>query len=182
LTHLDRPRLVQGFSGFLTPLASIVPPAVPDYVPSTAASAASPDARSATVREAPPGDPIVRRLGAALSDQLDAGARDKQGVITIIHRTYLLPVPSAWISTVLPETSSSWFRYKLSRTYSLSNDPVSRMDIYAVLEQWALNHHLLIPLASTTISYAIKPSVSNLEVTGLGLMPANGTWNTVQVG
>jgi hypothetical protein len=113
---------------------------------------------------------------------LKRGAGGTSEDITITRKTYLLPVPAVWLSMVLPRTTSPWFRYKLASASALTNDPVGRMEVYSTLEQWALNRHLIVPLASASVGYIIKPSVSNLEVTAMGLMPANGTWNTVQVG
>lgn len=179
---LDREKLLSTFAGALTPLDSIVPPAVPDYVPSGGTTTGSGLSGPAAVGVSPRPDSVLRRLRAALAAQLQPSAGTAPDPITIVAQTYLLPVPGVWLSMVLPRTASPWFRYELRSASTLTNDPVSRMSVYSTLEQWALNHHLVVPLASANVGYVVKPSVSNLEVTAVGLMPANGSWNTVQVG
>jgi hypothetical protein len=179
---LDRTRLVQRFSGALTPLSSIVPPAVPDYVPPSGSTTGQAASGAVTVRSSGGRDPMLRQLAAALAAQMKSRATDPPGDAVVTRRTYLLPVPGVWLSMILSRTSSSWFRRNLDETSNLTNDPVSRMNIYGKIEQWALNRHLVVPLASASVGYAIKPSVSGLQVTAFGLMPDNGNWNTVQVG
>ncbi len=178
---LDRTRLVQGFSGALTPLTSVVPPTVPDYVPATVSSAASDTGPDIAIHPADSRDPVLRQLSTALSAQFASGSRDSSDVAIVTRHTYLLPVPGVWLSMVLPHTSSVWFRHDLEATSNLTNDPVRRMSIYSKIEQWALNKRFVVPLANTSVGYAVKPSVSGLQVTAFGLMPDNGSWNTVQV-
>lgn len=178
----DRQRLVQQFAGALTPLTSIVPPAVPDYVAATVPqeTPSSPLAAD-TIRLDQTRNSVLYRLGRALSSQMRKGVGARAHAVTVVQETYLLPVPGVWLSMILPRTSSRWFRHTLRETSNLTNDPVSRMSIYSTLEQWALAKQFVIPLANSSIGYAIKPAVSGLQVTALGLMPDNGIWNTVQV-
>lgn len=179
--ELDRTRLVQHFYGALSPLTSVVPPAVPDYVPPSGPTPVSDASFNVTVRPARKSDPELRRLTAALAAQIHTGSGAPSVAATVVRRTYLLPVPGVWLSMILPHTASVWFRHNLDETSNLTNDPVSRMNIYSKIEEWALTKRFVIPLASASVGYAIKPAVSGLQVTAFGLMPDNGTWSTVQV-
>jgi ABC-type oligopeptide transport system substrate-binding subunit len=182
LDAVNRTLLVTPFHGALTPLNSIVPPAVPDYVPATVPDNGPTGGRAPAIQVPRRSDSVLRRLGAGLKAAATGSGADPAESATVIERTYLLPVPAVWLSMVSTLTASHWFKRRLAETSSLTNDPVSRMDVYGVLEQWALKRHLVVPLASSTVGYVVKPSVSGLQVTALGLMPDNGTWNTVQVG
>lgn len=178
--NLNRVRLLQGFSGSLLPLSSIVPPAVPDYVPLTPNGDGGGRAGPARVQIGDRTDPVGQKLHEALMRLVRHGKRRDPPAV-LVRRTYLLPVPSVWLSMPLASTPPAWYGRDISGAAGLTNDPVHRMDTYSTLERWALKHRLIIPLANAAVAYAVKPSVSGLQVTPLGLMPDNGTWNTVQV-
>lgn len=183
--RLNRSRLLRGLEPLLSPLNAIVPPAVPDYVPSGATRSAGDPQSQAPVHVLMPkaSDPTVRRLGNNLARQWNQGsARGGPSVSArLFHSSFTLPSPDVWLRLVLPRTDSPWYRYELSTAGRLTNDPVTRMAIYQTCERWALNRGLLVPLASGTVSYLIKPSVQGLQVTPLGIMPDNDDWQSVQV-
>jgi ABC-type oligopeptide transport system substrate-binding subunit len=101
--------------------------------------------------------------------------------LRLIHVWHSLPDPSLWLRLVLPHTTSTWYRRLLARAATLTNDPVTRMETYSRCETWALQQGLIIPLASGNVAYLIKPYVQNLQVTPMGLMPANNSWAAVSV-
>lgn len=178
--ELNRDVLVQRVSPAILPLSSIVPPAVPDYV-------------SSPPQLDPPGSAVrvgVIRIsrGNAMESALRGTLMRQWGPLTpstthlrLIHVWRSLPDPSLWLRLVLPQTNSTWYRHLLAHAGTLTNDPVTRMATYSRCETWALQQGLIIPLASGSVAYLIKPSVQNLQVTPAGLMPANNSWATVSV-
>jgi hypothetical protein len=166
----------------LSPLASIVPPAIPDYVGSSLSSdnSAQTDLAGIKVMLSGQGDPLAQALGAALQRQWPV-RRDIQTRIRVIHVTYQLPDPGKWLLTALLQTHSRWFRNLIAQADALTNDPVSRMNLYAEGESWALQRGLLIPLASGSVGFLIRPSVQSLQVTPTGIMPENNNWSLVSV-
>jgi hypothetical protein len=179
---IDRARVVARVGPSLTSLDAIVPPAVPDYVSSPPSLGGEEGERlpALAVQVVPRSDPVAQALGRALSASAGQQGTDPLHV-RLIHARYLLPDPGLWLRLVLPETHSRWFRSLLPAADRLSNDPVTRMDAYSRLETWALERGLIVPLATASVNYVIKPAVQNLEVTPAGLMPENGSWATVSV-
>lgn len=186
---LDRDRLVRDAGFALSPLNTIVPPTVPDYVsspPNLPDDPTSPPVR--TVRITAPRDPVARAVARALARQWPTAAggsrlnrRSNEPDVTVVRASYVLPDPGVWLRLVLPQTRSSWYRASLRHADLLTNDPVSRMDIYDQCERWALEKGFVVPLASSSLGYLIKPAVQSLQVTPLGIMPENDNWSTVDV-
>lgn len=178
--ELNRDALVRRTGPALLPLASIVPPAVPDYV-------SSPLQFRAGVPRTRAG-PIHVRRGNVMESSLRRALTRQWGPLApsgtslrLIHVWRSLPDPSLWLRLVSAETTSTWYRHLLAHAATLTNDPVTRMAIYSRCETWALQQGLIIPLASGNVAYLIKPYVQNLQVTPLGLMPANNSWTAVSV-
>jgi ABC-type oligopeptide transport system substrate-binding subunit len=183
---LDRDKLAQQTTPMLSPLSSIVPPAVPDYVaappgvdPVLSADGA-PIIPKVDMRVDQPGDWALSTLRQALYRQWPAGHRRGIG-IRLVHIHLMLPDPSVWLRLVLPQTKSHWYRAILARSATLTLDPVSRMNAYSQEENWALQQALIIPLASGNIAYLIKSAVQNLQVTPVGLLPENNNWALVDI-
>jgi ABC-type transport system substrate-binding protein len=178
--HLDRDALVATTSPSLSALDAIVPPAVPDYVASAPATPAT--ASPARLRPIEltfsHHDPALAAIAGALRSQWPvlSAARDR---VELIHQSFELPDPGRWLLTALPRTGSRWFRSVLAQANRLTNDPVSRMNLYSEGEDWALQQNLVVPLASGSISYLIRSTVQNLLVTPIGLMPQNNTWSLI---
>jgi ABC-type transport system substrate-binding protein len=183
---LDRDKLVQQSTPMLSPLSSIVPPAVPDYVaappsvdPVLSADGA-PVVPKADIQLDRPGDWVLSMLREALYRQWPAG--HGRGIsIRLVHVRLTLPDPGVWLRLVLPQTKSRWYRAILARSASLTLDPVSRMNAYSQEENWALQQGYVIPLAGGNIAYLIKSAVQNLQVAPLGLMPENNNWALVDI-
>jgi hypothetical protein len=182
--QLDRDLLLQDAFPELSPLDAIVPSAVPDYnaSPPTLDSAGAPTtaAPGADIEPVTSRDPIASALGRALSRQWH-GSRHAAPTVHVVHETSLLPDPSVWLRAVLPQTRSHWFRAILARSDELTGDPITRMNGYSQIEDWALQTGLIIPLASGNLAYLIKPTVENVQVTSLGIMPENNDWSTASV-
>jgi ABC-type transport system substrate-binding protein len=182
---LNRARLIQGLQPSLIALTAVVPPAVPDYVPATSPqSTADPGAGAAMHLQvaAPRGVTGQRLRDALLREWRAIRVPDATPTrVRVVHATDLLPTPDVWLKRLASRTSSPWYRYELREAGQLTNDPVARMGIYQVCEEWALGHGLVIPIASGTVSYLIKPSVQDLQVTPLGIMPDNNSWQAVSV-
>jgi hypothetical protein len=53
------------------------------------------------------------------------------------------------------------------------------MNLYGEAEQWALSQGFVVPLASGSIGYLVRPTVQNLLVTPVGIMPQNNNWTLV---
>lgn len=185
---LDRGKLLDELHAWtpaLSELSSIVPPAVPDYqasppsVDGSSLSTGSSPAIRIRTSTAPAGDPLADMMAAALSRQWPEG-RDGTPV-QILHMSYILPDPGRWLHIVLNTTSSSWFRDTLVHAQQLTNDPVTRMNLYGDGENWAISKGLVIPLASGTTAFLIRPAVESLQVTPLGIMPENNNWSLVSV-
>jgi ABC-type transport system substrate-binding protein len=178
--RLSRDALVRRTSPALTPLPSIVPPAVPDYISSPPQFGTGVSRGHASSIAISRGNPTERALRRALMRQW--GPLTPSGTtVRVIHVWHSLPDPSLWLHLVTPETASTWYRHLLARAGTLTNDPVTRMATYSRCETWALQQGLIIPLASGNIAYLIKPYVQNLQVTPMGLMPANNSWAAVSV-
>jgi ABC-type oligopeptide transport system substrate-binding subunit len=177
---LDRTAVLQKLEPALAPLAGIVPPAVPDYV-SSAPGDSSTHAVTLKVVGSPTGDPVAARLSRAIRAS-ETGPAKRVIPVRIIHVRNSLPDPGVWLGLLWDQSSSRWYRRSLGHAASLTNDPVSRMDLYSRVEDWALQRGLLLPLASGTVAYLVKSSVQSLQVTPLGLMPDNNNWSTVTVG
>jgi len=183
---LDRDKLAQQTTPELSPLSSIVPPAVPDYVaaPPTVDPVLSADGApvipKADLQVSQHGDWMLSRLRQALSRQWPAAHGHGIG-IRLVHIHLMLPDPSIWLRLVLPQTKSHWYRAILARSATLTLDPVSRMNAYIQDENWALQQAFIIPLASGNIAYLIKSAVQNLQVTPLGLLPENNNWALVDI-
>jgi hypothetical protein len=128
---------------------------------------------------------MVARALAHQWSTTHAGSRLSKGSdqpdVTVVHATYMLPDPGVWLRLVLPQTGSRWYRDALAHARRLTNDPVTRMDIYDQCERWAIGKGFIIPLASSSLGYLIKPSVQSLQVTPLGIMPENNNWSLVDV-
>ncbi len=176
--NLNRTALVNVAWPELAPMDSIVPPAVPDYVP--APPQLSPAAIDPPTIGIHRGDIIERSLRDALYRQWGR-PRSSNSKVRLIHAFNGLPDPAAWLRLALPHTRSRWYRHLLARAATLTNDPVTRMSGYSRAETWALRQGLVIPLANDTVAYLIKLSIQNLQVTPVGLMPANNNWATVDV-
>lgn len=173
VARLDRSSLVGGT--LLLPLPSIVPPAVPDYVGSAAVPPTSRDAHIfLSGGHRAPLSILRRRLRAQWHTVHGPSVHLRLAAFSSI-----LPDPSAWLDRV--PTTNAWYRWSLHHAAGLTDDPVTRMDIYSRLETWALRRGLVIPLASGTQDYLIKGSVQGLQVTPLGLMPQNNDWASVSV-
>ncbi|GAC1469206.1 MAG: hypothetical protein PVSMB7_18200 [Chloroflexota bacterium] len=175
LTHLD----AYGLSSS----NSIVPPSVPDYESAPPAMDPLPSATQGTsdvhLFTPAPHDMLLQRLARSLSRQWHTGPH---GVpVELVHVWRVLPDPLAWLRLVLPHTRSTWFRTLLQTSSSLTNDPVGRMSRYSTAETWALQEGLVIPLATGSTGYLIKPRVQGLQVSPLGLVPANNSWTSVSV-
>jgi ABC-type transport system substrate-binding protein len=179
---LDRDQLLSGMSPALSALTSIVPPAIPDYAGSSPSIPVSSDGRRPGVVFQLPAthDPTTRSLVAALLRQWTSGGRAPVRV-RLVHVTYQLPDPGRWLQTVLAQTASRWFRSVISVANSLTNDPVSRMNLYSEAESWAIEKGVVIPLAGGSIAYLIRASVQNVQVTPAGVMPQNNNWSLVSV-
>ena len=177
---LDRDRLVQDLSPELSTLSSIVPPSVPDYAGSSPSLEAGSGSPSATVSHGPPDDRVESLLQVGLQNQWD-GHSPVPTKFRIVHAAYELPDPGRWLLTVLPETRSGWFRRLLQTANTLTNDPVSRMNLYEEAETWALEQGLIVPLATDSVAFLIRPSVQSLQVTPEGVMPENNNWSLVSV-
>ena len=183
---LDRDRLVQEASPELSPLSSIVPPAVPDYVASppsldpTPGPNGAPTIPSVVLQLASPDDWAGNALRQSLYRQWPLARRG--GIpVHLIHASNLLPDPGVWLSLIWQQSRSSWYRSMLAESAVLTSDPVSRLSNYSRAETWALENAIIIPLASGSVAYLVKPAVQSLEVTPLGLMPANDSWASVSV-
>jgi ABC-type transport system substrate-binding protein len=179
---LDRDQLVSGMSPQLSPLDSIVPPSIPDYLGSSPsipddAGASGP---AATIRVADARDGIQKSLKASLLRQWKSPGSATVDV-RLVHLTYQLPDPGRWLLTVVPQTPSHWFRSLIAQANALTNDPVTRMNLYSEGESWAIQQGLIIPLASGSIAYLVRPSVQSLQVTPAGMMPENNNWSLVSV-
>ncbi len=171
--RVDRAALVA--HTLLTPLSSIVPAAVPDYVGNT-------------IEVASPDDPPVALFGgrrpplsdlrSRLSHQFTT-ARTGSVRLRLVAFSSILPDPAAWLDRV--PTRNAWYHWSLRRARGLTDDPVTRMSIYSALETWALQRALLVPLAESTQSYLIRSTVQGLQVTPLGLMPDNNGWASTAV-
>ena len=181
--NLDRTRLLQGAGPALTPLESIVPPTVPDYVSSPPALDGSTGSRTAMppvqLRVAQPGDRLSQKLREALKQQWSTTPRADH-TVWIVHATFLLPDPGRWLAT-MPRVVPSWYTSDLAQANALTNDPVTRMTDYSSVENWSLSKGIIIPLASGTLGYLTRSTVHNLEVTATGLMPTNNNWSTVGI-
>lgn len=186
-TSLDRDMLIRDTSPALSALDTIVPPAVPDYVssaPDMDAPSGTPSdpqpAGSVSLSVSPPHDLLGAALARALARQWSVVRRGGLPV-TLLHAWAMLPDPSLWLALLWSRTQSSWFRATLVHAAGLTNDPVSRMSSYSSEERWALTRGLIIPLASGSIAYLVKPAVQSLQVTPLGIMPENNNWSQVSV-
>ncbi|GAC1407015.1 MAG: hypothetical protein NVSMB52_20460 [Chloroflexota bacterium] len=186
---LDRDKLlsaVRTISPALGPLNGLVPPAVPDYLASTPNIDATsfPDGKphvpGVRLEFSPTGDIENTSLGAALLQQWHSG-RTEATRVRIVHTSYILPDPGRWLLIVTDQTRSRWLRSTLNHAQELTNDPVTRMSLYSDAENWAINKGLVIPLASGTVAYLIRPTVQSLQVTPLGVMPENNNWSLVSV-
>jgi hypothetical protein len=162
-------------------MTGLIPPSIPDYVSSSTPfpSAARRISALGHIVPTPPVDPAEMDLARELTRYWKP--RSDAPVVRIVHASFLLPDPGRWISLALPRTRSRWFRYELKTANTLTLDPVSRMGIYNTLETWVLRHGYLVPLASGTIGFVIKPRVQSLQVTPVGLMPENNNWTVVSV-
>jgi ABC-type oligopeptide transport system substrate-binding subunit len=178
---LNREDLASAVGPSVAPLQSIVPPAVPDYVPSTPAvtdpNSASPQARLVADDRR---DSTERAVARALERQWPDGTNGARRVY-LLHVTFLLPDPGRWLGITERATHSRWYRSLLAGSNALTNDPVTRMSQYNEGEGWALEHAYIIPLLSGRIGYLVKPSVGSLQVTPLGIMPENNNWSLVTV-
>jgi ABC-type oligopeptide transport system substrate-binding subunit len=176
--RLNRDTLVASLPG-LASLDSVVPPAVPDYVPSPP-SLDSSTARLPTVRMVvAPRDATAQALARALARQWLTHPHGSR--VQIIYRSYLLPDPNAWLHVPLSNTKSRWYRSVMAQANGLTNDPVTRMSLYSEEESWVLQRGRIVPLASTRAAWLIKPAVQNLQVTAFGLMPQNNNWSLPSV-
>jgi len=128
-----------------------------------------------------PHDEILRELTQKIAAQLHDPSTAPTPRVLVFRQTYYLPDPGVWLSLALERTHAAWYRRDLNHATNLANDPVDRMNLYASLEEWVLRRGLVIPLANATVAFAVKPYVSGMQVTPFGLMPDNGTWNTVDV-
>lgn len=174
---LDRSQLLSSIPS-LAPLVDLVPPAVPDYVasPPATVSRAKDSLRVRLISSSTQdGDLALLRNGLAHRWKIS-----KRGIrVRLVHLQFALPEPGRWLLAALGETKSGWYRGLLRRAGKLTNDPVSRMNLYSQAENWALSRGLVIPLASGHVAYLIRSSVQNLQVTPLGPMPANNNWTLV---
>ena len=177
---LDRTRLLHGLEPGLVPLLSVVPPSVPDYVsspPSVDAASAGAPATPIRLRVAQARDTLSQRLRIALSRQWRSDSIAGQSV-WIVHATFLLPDPGRWLAIIAGQ-APRWYLNQLAFTNTLTNDPVSRMSAYSDAENWALTKGIIVPLATGTLGYLVRPSLQGLDVTPVGLMPANNNWTLV---
>jgi ABC-type oligopeptide transport system substrate-binding subunit len=179
---LDRNTLLHDSSPSVRALSTIVPPAVPDYVSSdpTIQPLGSDRLPAVDIQLQSTRDPIAVSLRLALYKQwrhaTTGGTR-----VEIVHARYMLPDPGLWLRLVLPHTNSRWFRSSLLQAGQLTNDPVSRMSLYSQCEAWAIRKGLIIPLASGTQAYLIKPAAQSIQMTPMGIMPANNSWPSVSM-
>jgi hypothetical protein len=160
----------------LSALDTIVPPSVPDYVSSPPTIQGPTGDPTVTVAGSPSGDRVMRILARALTSELSRRSAASRVRLQLVYATHLLPDPGAWIRVALRRTHSSWLRRSLRAAGKLTNDPVDRMDTYNRCERWVLQQGYVIPLASTTVAYLIKPSVQGMQVTPTGIMPDNNNW------
>lgn len=177
---LDRNQLVQDAGMGLTALDTVVPPSVPDYVssppaidPPTGATASTPPV---SILLSAPSDPVMQSLQRALGRQWRSTGAVTAARVKIFEVTHLLPDPGDWIRIALPKTHSSWLRRSLRSARRLTNDPVDRMNVYDACERWVLQKGFVIPLATGSIAYLMKPAVQGLQVTPSGVMPENNNW------
>lgn len=183
--HINRDRLVHLIGPGLSSLDTLVPPAVPDYVSSSPNVDPKEPARSFRrlgFRLRMVGAPgwTLTQLDAALGRQWPLAARG--GVpVYLVRVGYALPDPGQWLRMALGRTRSRWYAKTLRTASGLTNDPVTRMDLYSSAERWALTKGLVLPLASGSNCYLIGNAVEGLQVTPLGLMPANNSWSSVGV-
>ncbi|MGH2442394.1 MAG: ABC transporter substrate-binding protein [Chloroflexota bacterium] len=174
---LDRIRLVRKLPA-LSALTSIVPGTLPDYVSSSPVVSPVPSRKLAVRMEIP--SHRTSALDALKASIAKQWRESRSGIpVRLIHRYFSLPDPGRWLSLVLPQTTGTWMGRVLAQANRLTNDPVTRMSMYSKGENWAISKGLIIPLASGTVSYLIKPAVSNLQATPAGLMPENDNWVTV---
>jgi ABC-type transport system substrate-binding protein len=180
---LDRSRLLQHIGPALTPLESIVPDTVPDYVsapPALTGSTGPPTSEvPVRLRVAQPVDELSQALRATLEQQWATDQRSPQ-TVWIVHATFLLPDPGRWLA-IFANVSPNWYRSDLAQANALTNDPVTRMTAYSNVENWALSKGVIIPLATGTLGYLTRSTVQGLNVTATGLMPANNNWSMVGI-
>ena len=93
---------------------------------------------------------------------------DLMNMLQDLHPAFLRFPGGCWVEG---DTMKTAYRWK-----ETTGDPVTRMDTFNQMERWALAKGLIIPLASGTESYLIKPSVQSLQVTPFGIMPDNNNW------
>lgn len=184
-SSLDRGRLLQDAAPGLSPLDSVVPPAVPDYIASIPSFNPGSGGDPATLPQVSlqveaTHTVALASLRRALRRQWP-GARQGGLRVRLIQASSLLPDPAAWLRIVLGQTQSHWYRTMLARSMQLTNDPVTRMSSYSEGENWALQNALIIPLATVDVAYLVKPEVQDLQVTPLGIMPQNDNWSLVTV-
>jgi hypothetical protein len=166
----------------LSPLESIVPPAVPDYVaspPSRGTATGALVRGTFRIRVAQPSDRLSLALKRALISQVGSSTRSTR-TVWIVHSTYLLPDPGRWMGVVWND-SPPWFRAEVNAANSLTNDPVSRMADYSTTENWILGSGRAVPLAIGNLAWLTRATVSNLQVTPLGLMPENNAWSLLSL-
>lgn len=176
--ELNRSALDRRLPASVTDLITLVPPAVPDYVsPIARTDPASAERIAARIV-------VPRRLsaeGVGVMAALRAQTRQSPGApaVQIAHLSYQLPDPSRWLAVGLAGPSRVAALRRLRRAERLTQDPVARMTLYGEMERGILAQGSVVPLASGTVAYLIKPQVQSLEVTPLGLMPENSNWTLV---
>lgn len=178
LTLVDRQKLLETVSPELVPLAGIVPPAVPDYVSSSQAPVVSdiPVNRLA-IRVQSSGDKTLGALQRALT--LQVGPHRSGPPVLLVHQWHTIADPGLWLSGVAPFIRSRWFGATIARADGLTNDPVARMDLYNEVENWVLQRGAVVPLASGSTAYLVRPNIQGMQVTPMGLMPDNNNWAAI---
>jgi ABC-type oligopeptide transport system substrate-binding subunit len=168
-------------SPVVSSMTGLVPPSIPDYVGASTTIDTTVKHLPALgqVRIAPPADAAEKTIEQSLSTMWTPHANGP--TVWIKHASFLLPDPGRWIGLASTRTTSRWFHSQLATAETLTLDPVTRMQIYNNLENYALSRGLLVPIASGNVGYLVKPRVQTLEITPLGLMPENNNWAIVSV-
>lgn len=179
-TALNRDSLVAAAGLGLTALQAIVPSAVPDYQASLPAldpqqAPAAPMSIDLQVRNRD--DTGARALAKALRNQWPASSTGS--LVQIVHAAFPIPDPAMWLRAASTNIHSAWFRAIVLRAGELTNDPVTRMNAYGRVENWAIAQGFVIPLAQESLGYLIRPSLEGLLVTPFGIMPDNNSWSLV---
>jgi len=124
-------------------------------------------------------DAVLTQLEHSLAKQWQPSSHGWK--IKLVHTWHLLPDPAPWLEMSINQAHSTRYPRLLRKANRLTNDPVTRMDSYTVAERWALKKGYIVPLASGSVGYLVKPSVQGVTVCPFGIMPASNSWTSVDV-